>query len=464
LEIGTYIITLYIIVQTGFFLTYDFLLGWLMIRFAVKNPKPVDLSNIQIDGMPESKLPTITILLPVHNEKATLPQLIKKIVESDYPRSKLDIRFLVEHEDINTLKSIIAIPDMAGQVDGVSYNRYGIPTEIRVWKGVRVQIHCLHSSLKTKPNALNYGLSRAKGSIIAVYDAEDSPDPRQLRMVATYFIKNPGAACVQARLAYYNSHQSILTKFFAIEYMQQFLLNHPAYYSMKCILPLGGTSNFFRTEVLRDLGGWDPTNVTEDVELGIRLQMKGHSIIPINSITWEEAPPRLYTWLKQRSRWNKGYLYTLLVHFRNPVKITRALGFKSTIYLFFMLIAPLVNAAAFISWIMVIVYWLDWSSLISLQPLAGWIQDAYTYHPVLFYSALITFGFGFAYNIFGAFETLFRQDNTYSLNKVRYSLFVPIYHFFHAIACFMALYGLIVKPTAWDKTPHGFSIKEQKMK
>jgi cellulose synthase/poly-beta-1,6-N-acetylglucosamine synthase-like glycosyltransferase len=176
-------------------------------------------------------------------------------------------------KDISIIISVPSLSDITQK----------IPTKKITICDLATEIDYVYTGVRTKPNALNVGLRNAKGSLLTIYDAEDRPDPAQLRKVAAYMIEHPGVACVQSRLMYYNPDQSIITKFFTIEYIQQFLVLLPSLFSMNKILLLGGTSNFFRTEVLRDLNGWDPNNVTEDADLGIRLSKMGYGRGPFSN-------------------------------------------------------------------------------------------------------------------------------------------------------------------------------------
>lgn len=449
------VILYYFVIATALFTFHDAVLMFLLVRILRRVSNLAELSDIEASSVSDSTLPVISILLPVYKERRTLNYLIESLLRSNYPMHKLDIRLLVESDDIDTSRAIMT------HTQGVGYDPFGIPNKVMVGCGVTIEIDYVHHvDVRTKPNALNTGLYRAKGSILAVYDADDRPDPNQLRKVAVYMLKHPEVACVQTRLAYYNSDQSILTKLFAIEYIQQFLVFLAEQYVMKNVIPLGGSSNFFRVEILRELKGWDPLNVTEDADLGLRMTRRGYATVPINSITWEEAPPKMYIWIRQRVRWNKGFLYTLFIHFRSPLNVIRDIGFKSAIFVFHILSYPIVSAISLIGWIFFVVYWLDWLGIFSFQPLAGWINAAFNYSPLLYLVSLGTFAFSIIYDLLVSLEGLFRQQDEYALIKLRYILITPIYHVLHNISSVIALIELIVYPHLWHKTPHGFSIEE----
>lgn len=183
---------------------------------------------------------------------------------------------------------------------------------------------------RTKPKALNFAMPLARGDYVAIYDAEDIPEPDQLRKALHAFrCGPPNLACVQAKLNLYNARQSWLTKQFTLEYTALFDGLLPALAAFRLPLPLGGTSNHFRISALKWLSGWDAYNVTEDADLGIRLARAGYRCGVIDSTTHEEAPPHFRLWLPQRTRWMKGYIQTYLVHMRNPLQTLRELGGRS---------------------------------------------------------------------------------------------------------------------------------------
>ncbi len=250
--------------------------------------------------IPESDLPVYTVLVPLYREKEIADKVVLAALSLDYPREKLDVKLLLEEDDDETREAVRRI-DLPGCVE-----------EVIVPKGLP----------RTKPRACNHGLARARGEFLVIYDAEDRPDPDQLRKAVGLFRRLEGTrrgkkvACLQAKLNYYNPRQNWLTKFFTLEYTQWFDFFLPGLHVLRVPIPLGGTSNHFRVDVLKKLGGWDPFNVTEDCDLGIRLYRKGYRTRVFDSTTWEEANSRLGNWIRQRSRWVKGYIQTHLVHTR----------------------------------------------------------------------------------------------------------------------------------------------------
>src|SRR5918992_18879 len=447
----------------GIFVLYDCVLLYLLIKVYRQESLTIARISYQEAKMtPDSVLPVVTILIPLYKEKLTLPYLIESISKIDYPKNKLDVRVLIEHDDEETQE---AIKDIAIKNKNIPIiNSMGTSTisKIKAWGQFPINIHYINESPRTKPSALNVGLRHARGKIVCVYDAEDRPDEKQVRTIVVYMLRHPEVSCVQARLAYYNDNQSIITRFFAIEYIQHFLVWLPTYFSLSNALLLGGTSNFFRIESLKSLGGWDPANVTEDADLGIRMARKNYAVVPIDMMTYEEAPPKVYPWLKQRIRWNKGYLYTLLSHFRHPLKILKEIGPRSCVLTFHQLLSPVISALSLPGWILFAFYWLNWFGM-PLEPISKWTTTVFNSSPLLFYSSLLTLAFSPIYITLMSLEGLFRQEDDYTLSKVKYVPLLLMYFVLQSVASVIAITELIGRPCFWHKTPHGFSIHEKEL-
>jgi glycosyltransferase XagB len=252
----------------------------------------------------EDQLPNYTVVVALYREASVVEHLVQAIDAFDYPKSKLDIKLVVEQRDFETLARIVEL-----RLPG----RY----EIVVAPAGRPQ---------TKPRALNIALSSARGELIVVYDAEDIPAPDQLRLAASRFAVDKGLDCLQARLAIRNHGESWLSKLFAIEYAILFDVINPGLCALNLPIPLGGSSNHFRVRSLVGVGAWDEWNVTEDADLGIRLARFGYRVKALDSDTSEEAPYEFGNWFRQRMRWQKGWMQTSIVHSRRPVFFWRDLG------------------------------------------------------------------------------------------------------------------------------------------
>jgi len=263
------------------------------------------------DGAPDTAvlsdedLPIYSVLVPLYHEPGSVPQLITALSRLDYPPHKLDIKLILEADDAATFAAI---------------QNLNPPAQFQILRVPPL-------APRTKPKACNYALATARGAHVVIYDAEDIPDTDQLRKAATAFhAGGPQLACLQARLNYYNPRENWLTRQFTLEYSMWFDWLLPGLQALGLPIPLGGTSNHFRTQVLRGLGGWDAYNVTEDADLGLRLARSGYTCAVLNATTLEEANCQHVNWLRQRTRWQKGYMLTWLVHMRRPLVLWRQLG------------------------------------------------------------------------------------------------------------------------------------------
>ena len=255
--------------------------------------------------LPDERLPVYTVMAALYREGRSVAHLLRALSALDYPREKLDIKLLLEADDRET-QIALAHLDLPQNVEILIVPPFGP---------------------RTKPKALNAGLPFARGEMVAVFDAEDRPDPSQLRAALDTFRRHGGdVACVQASLCIDNSADSWLACMFTAEYAGQFDVFLRGFSQFGLPLPLGGSSNHFRTAPLREVGGWDAYNVTEDADLGFRLARFGYRAVMFSSTTYEEAPARAGAWLRQRSRWMKGWMQTWIVHMRSPRQLIRQSG------------------------------------------------------------------------------------------------------------------------------------------
>jgi cellulose synthase/poly-beta-1,6-N-acetylglucosamine synthase-like glycosyltransferase len=302
--LGLMVLPLHLSWLLGGLLAGLFFLAVIALRMLSLMP-PVHRRDRPARPLADAELPVYTVLVPLFRETSVLDQLLAALGHIDYPRRKLDIKLILEESDV-AMRRAVAEFDLPAHFETVVVPA-GLP--------------------QTKPRALNYGLRFAAGELLAIYDAEDIPEPQQLRLAAESFADLPHeVACLQAELAFYNPCENWLARQFTIEYAGHFGLLLPALADHRLPVPLGGTSNHFRIDVLRRVGAWDPHNVTEDADLGFRLARDGYAVAPLASRTYEEANVRLGNWLKQRSRWLKGFLMTWLVHTREPSRVVAEVG------------------------------------------------------------------------------------------------------------------------------------------
>ena len=307
---------------------------------------------------------------------------------------------------------------------------------------------------RTKPRACNYGLAFARGQYVVIYDAEDRPAPDQLRKAMAAFERDrferevlgrdqPPLAVVQASLSYFNSDYNVLTRMFAVEYAHWFESMLPGLEGTGIPVPLGGTSNHFETQVLRELGAWDPYNVTEDADLGLRAAVDGYRVTVIDSTTGEEACARTSAWIRQRTRWIKGYLITSAVNLRHPVRFTRRVGLPGVIGMIGLILG---TPMAFLLYPIVTTF-----TVITFVGSRSFGLEIPTW---LMIGSAVSMLFGNGLMIATAAIAATRR---YSWRIGVFAVFSPLYWFLHAYAAWRALYQTLVDPHRWEKTPHGIS-------
>ena len=371
----------------------------------------------------DAQLPVYTVLVPMYREHEMLPMLAQALRDLDYPLGKLDIKLVLEADDHDTIAAARAL---------------GL-------EGVFEVIRVPSSLPKTKPKACNYALGFARGEYLVIYDAEDRPELDQLRkVVATFARSSENTACLQCRLNYYNANDNWLTRMFTLDYSLWFDQVLPGLERLNIPIPLGGTSNHFKVGVLRELRAWDPFNVTEDADLGIRLTQKGYRVGIVDSTTFEEASHQASAWIKQRSRWIKGYMQTLLVHTRRPlhlIKSTGLLGFLG--FVFFIggtALSGLLNPlfwALYLIWLVAL-----WNGLDPMFP------------QILLFLSLLNLLAG---NGAFIFLSMLAPIHRGWLHLIPYSLTVIGYWVLMSIAAYRALWQLVRNPFYWGKTQHGRS-------
>lgn len=396
------------------------LLRLLSVWFTWRSGGRLPPANIRTQ---DRDLPLYTVMVPLLREAEILPILIDALQKLDYPHAKLDIKIVLEETDHTTIGAVRAM---------------ALPGNIQL-------ILVPPSHPMTKPKACNYALPFARGDLLVVYDAEDIPGPGQLReAVHAFKAGGPQLACVQAPLAYYNWNENWLTRHFAIEYAALFDLLLPALARFGLPFPLGGTSTHFRTFVLRKVGAWDPFNVTEDADLGFRLCEQGYTTNVISTATLEEANCLLPNWVRQRSRWLKGWMQTYIVHMRQPARTYTALGPAGFLVLQIVTGGFLLSALAHpIFYILLI--WIFAAGVVPTDTLGPFVMGLLNLSVLLvgFSAAMIA-------GLVGA--------QTRGLSGLAFHILtMPAYWLLISAGAFKALHQLIFKPHYWEKTDHGVS-------
>ncbi len=364
--------------------------------------------------------PIVTVLVPLFRETRVVPRLINRLSRLTWPRELLDILLVVEEHDLATRAAL---------------DSYDLPRWMRV-------VVVPDAPLKTKPRALNYAMLFARGSIIGVYDAEDAPEPNQIHRIVRCFQSGPPhLACVQGVLDFYNARTNWLSRCFTIEYATWFRIILPGMQRLGLAVPLGGTTLFFRRDILEKLGGWDAHNVTEDADLGIRLARHGYYTQLLDTVTLEEANCRAIPWIKQRSRWLKGYAVTWLVHMRNP----RALWHQLGAWRFFGV--QVLFLGTLVQFMLAPLLWTFWLMLAGLG------------HPLQeVFSTAVMYGFIAVFLLSEAVTLTVGYVALRSSGHRHLRLWLPSLHGYFplaVLAVYKALWELISAPFYWDKTSHG---------
>jgi hypothetical protein len=386
-------------------------------------PSPEALAAID-----ERTLPVYTVLLPLYKEKpSTVRTLLRSLDRLDYPKHKLEALMLTEDDDDATRAAV---------------EQVGRPP----W----LQVLTLPPGVpRTKPRAMGIGLRYARGSLVTVFDAEDKPDPLQLKKAAVGFRDgSPRLACLQAKLGYYNSRQNLLTRWFTLEYDAWFNIFLPGLHRIGAPIPLGGTSNHFRRDALDRCRGWDPYNVTEDADLGLRLARLGLETAMLESTTEEEANSQVASWIRQRSRWSKGYMQTVLVHTRRPLRLAREIGPRPA-FVFLLTLGGAVLTA-----LLAPIFWALLALWVVAQP--QWVADLFP-GPVFYAASLCLVLGNFLLVLLSLGAAVARGHD----DLAPYALMTPAYWLLMSVASYMALVELFFRPYHWHKTEHGLHLAEE---
>ena len=368
-------------------------------------------------------LPVYSVLVPLLREAGVLPGLVQALQALIYPKAKLEILLILEAADLDTQAALL---------------RMQLPGNFRA-------IVVPDRAPRTKPKALNYALQYARGDYIVVYDAEDRPEPDQLLRAVTAFERlSADVGCLQAQLNIYNPHRSWFSRQFTIEYSALFDAILPALARLRLPMPLGGTSNHFRREALIGCGAWDPYNVTEDADLGLRLARRGWRTGVLASTTWEEAPVALGQWLRQRTRWLKGWMQTYLVHTRQPFQLNREIGLRAALGLHVMMGALLLSALVHPVFYGLMIYHAVQGTLFA--PWESWAGA------VFWVIACTNLGAGYVTSITIGILSVRRRGRR---ELALWALFMPLAWLLISVAAYRALYQLARTPFLWEKTEHG---------
>ena len=381
----------------------------------------VNFTSEEIDAINPYDLPTYTILIPLYKEAEVIRQIIKAMDAIDYPKDKLDVIITLEEYDHETIEAIAT-------ANPPSYFQTLILPDVQP---------------KTKPKALNVAFPHTKGEFLVIYDAEIVPDADQLKKAYLAFQQHPEVDVFQTRLDHYNPDQSLITKLFNAEFSFHFDLFLPGLQKLGFPIPLSGHSTHFRRVALEEIGAWDPYNVTEDCDNGVRLARVGRKIDILDSISREEATTSMAAWINQRSRWIKGFIQTTIVHMRYPLKFKDEIGGWGKLAAFLITVpgSVFINIANLFYWGLLIGWYATHAAIIQ------------SFFPgPIYYISLFSFIVG---NLIFVYFNLIGSYMRGRFDIVKYSLLSPLYWIMLAYASVKASIELMFKPHHWSKTTHG---------
>ena len=362
-------------------------------------------------------LPRISVMVPLYKEEDIAHALVRRLCRLTYPKMSLEVLLVLEEHDDTTRQTLA---------------RTALPNWMKI---VTVPAG---SGLTTKPRALNYALDFCKGDIIGIWDAEDAPAPDQLEIVAAAFANAaPEVVCLQGVLDYYNPGTNWISRCFTIEYAAWFRVILPGLARLGLPVPLGGTTLFLRRAAIEEMGGWDAHNVTEDADLGIRIARFGYRTELIPTVTHEEANHQPRAWIKQRSRWLKGFMVTWLVHMRAPLRLWREVG------IWHMLGLQLVFACTLSQFLLAPLIWLFWADAFGIPLALGELAPPG--------AALLFLVAGLSDVVIFIRAALHRG----SPRLIPWVFALGAYFPLATLAAYKGLYELVLDPFYWDKTAHG---------
>ncbi|MFG6591535.1 glycosyltransferase [Sulfitobacter sp. 1A12157] len=390
---------------------------------ALARPKP-PRSPPHLQESKRFRLPQVSVLVPLLHEEEIAQALIARLSRLTYPKSLLEVVLVLEASDKLTRATIARTP---------------LPPWISV-----IEVPDA-GALKTKPRALNYALDFCRGSIIGVWDAEDAPEPDQIEQIVTRFHNAPeNVSCLQGVLDFYNSRGNWMARCFSIEYATWWRVILPGVARLGLVVPLGGTTLFFRRDILERLGAWDAHNVTEDADLGLRLARRGYVTELMRTTTYEEANCRPWPWVRQRSRWLKGYLITWAVHMQRPRALLNDLGLRRFIGVQAIFLATVSQFA------LAPLLWSLWLSFFGLyHPVTHWLAP-----PVL----RVIFALFILSELLNFCAATIAVSGRGQRHLLPWVITCPLYFALGALAAAKALFELYRSPHFWDKTAHGHTL------
>lgn len=250
-------------------------------------------------GKPLQEYPMVSILVPAHNEAVVITRTVRALLGLEYPKDRYEIIVINDNSTDDTAEKLEQI-----QAEFPDRKLIVISTGPEVGG-------------KGKSNALNIGFSVSTGDVIAIYDADNTPQPDALAILVETLMEDDKLGAVIGKFRTRNRNASLLSRFVNIETLAYQCMNQAGRYYFFKICTIPGTNYVIRRSLIEEIGGWDVNALSEDTEISFRLYRMGYYIkqMPL-AVTWEQEPHLLNVWFRQRTRWAKGNLYVLAKNMR----------------------------------------------------------------------------------------------------------------------------------------------------
>lgn len=281
------------------------------------------------------EFPFVSILVPAHNEALVIEKTVQSLLNLDYPDDRYEIIVVNDNSSDNSHEILTNM-----QKENPDRNLIVISTDST-------------NGGKGKSNSLNIGLKASKGEILAIYDADNTPEKKALKYLVQTLIKDDSLGAVIGKFRCRNRARNLLTRFINIETLTFQWMAQAGRWQLLNLCTIPGTNYVVRRSIIEEMNGWDTKAITEDTEMSFRMYRMGYKIkfMPL-AVTWEQEPQTLNVWIKQRTRWAKGNTYVVIKNFRYLFKrdagVTRfdILYYATTYFLF--LSASIISDSLFV--------------------------------------------------------------------------------------------------------------------
>lgn len=245
----------------------------------------------EINGDP----PFVSIMVPAHNEGIVIVKTVEALLRLDYPHDRYEIIVINDNSSDNSATLLATIQHKHPQRALTIINTDAI------------------TGGKGKSNALNLGFKQAQGELLAIYDADNTPEKNALRYLVAELTHDPSLGAVVGKFRTRNRNASLLTRFINIETLSFQWMAQAGRWQLFKLCTIPGTNFILRRSIIEAIGGWDEKALAEDTEISFRIYTMGYRIkFQPKAVTWEQEPQTISVWFRQRTRWVKGNVYVIL--------------------------------------------------------------------------------------------------------------------------------------------------------